>query len=194
MKRIVSILLATLLLLVALPAFAEGSELQAGLYTSENGDVLYLDGEGVGVLNFIMDDQFSTHGVIWTGSSLEIERESIPYTMVNGLLFFTFGGAVRSMSFAGEAEAYALGDQGTAFAGDYAAEDGQKLTLSEIYKLDDFGKLPAKLVLSGDTPMKEGATVSDVLKNSAMKELQRQLIRDSGAIQTCTVTDASPLC
>lgn len=45
MKRTISILLAALVLLVALPAFAEGEDtLQPGLYIVEGGtDVLYLD-------------------------------------------------------------------------------------------------------------------------------------------------------
>ncbi len=68
---------------------------------------------------------------------------------------------------------------------------GESVKLSEIYKLEDFGKLPAKQVLSSDTPIKEGAKVSDVLKNSAIKELQTQLIRDSGAIKTCTAADGA---
>ena len=53
MKRTISILLAALVLLVALPAFAEGEDtLQPGLYIVEGGtDVLYLDELGGGVLN-----------------------------------------------------------------------------------------------------------------------------------------------
>ena len=52
MKRIISILLSALLLLFALPAFADGEPLQAGLYVSKSGEeILYLDDNPMAITN-----------------------------------------------------------------------------------------------------------------------------------------------
>ncbi len=133
MKRTVSILLVALLLLVAVPTFAEGEvALQPGLYVSDSGtDVLYLNEKGGGVLNFTVDGQYYANGVTWDDGSLEIERVKTPYTLQGDMLIFTYEDAVRILRYAGEGEAYAMGDgTGTAFAGTYLADDGRQLTLA----------------------------------------------------------------
>ena len=133
MKRTVSILLVALLLLVAVPTFAEGeAALQPGLYASDGGtELLYLDAKGGGVLNFTVDGQYYANGVTWGEGSLEIERAKTPYTLQGDMLIFTYGDAVRILRYAGEGEAYAMGDRtGTAFAGTYLADDGRQLTLA----------------------------------------------------------------
>ena len=87
MKRTVSILLVALLLLVAVPTFAEGeAALQPGLYASDGGtELLYLDAKGGGVLNFTVDGQYYANGVTWGEGSLEIERAKTPYTLQGDL-------------------------------------------------------------------------------------------------------------
>ena len=133
MKRTVSILLVALLLLVAVPTFAEGeAALQPGLYASDGGmELLYLDAKGGGVLNFTVDGQYYANGVTWGEGSLEIERAKTPYTLQGDMLIFTYEDAVRILRYAGEGEAYAMGDgTGTAFAGTYLADDGRQLTLA----------------------------------------------------------------
>ena len=133
MKRTISILLAALVLLVALPAFAEGEDtLQPGLYIVEGGtDVLYLDERGGGVLNYDADGSLIANGVLWTETSLEIELETVPFAMMGHTVVFTYDGAVRMFRYAGEGDDYALGDgEETAFAGTYLAEDGRKLVLT----------------------------------------------------------------
>ena len=131
MKRAVSILLVTLLLLVALPTFAAEGGLQAGLYVSEAGtEVLYLDEKGVGVLNYVTE-QYEANGVIWTEDSLEIEHVVLPFTTMGDVLFFTYNNMAMALRYQGKGEAYALGEwEGTAFAGTYLAEDGSKLVLN----------------------------------------------------------------
>ncbi len=132
MKRTVSILLAALLLLFAVPTFAETAGLQAGLYVSEAGtELLYLDEKGAGVLNYKVDDQFYSNGVLWTEASLEIEHGAVPYVLLNDVLFFTFENTAMAFRYQGPSADYALGDQrGTAFAGTYASEDGRQLVLA----------------------------------------------------------------
>ena len=117
MKRIVSILLAALLLLIALPAFAAEETLKAGLYASESGqDVLYLDEKGVGILSFFKDGQFNSCGVVWTGTSLKIEREDTPFVQQNDILSFSYHGEAWMLHQADGAEDYRMGDRvGTAF-------------------------------------------------------------------------------
>ena len=67
MKRTLSVLLAVLLVLAAVPAFAEEGGLKAGLYSSESGtEILYLDEEGVGVLNYVPESLLTANGVVWT--------------------------------------------------------------------------------------------------------------------------------
>lgn len=131
MKRALSILLVALMLLVALPTVAEEGELQAGLYVSDAGAaVMYLYEEGVGVLNCLMDGRLYCNGVVWTETSLEIEREAIPFATTGDVLSFTYGNTALALRCMGESEDYVLGDQaGSAFAGVYEAEDGRKLTL-----------------------------------------------------------------
>ena len=131
MKRIVSILVAALLLLAAVPA-AAAEGLQAGLYVSDSGkQVMYLDEAGVGIMNYYSDaeEQDLANGVLWTGNSLEIERSKISFALNGDLLTFIFDNQVFSLRYAGPNADYALGDQGTAYAGTYAAQSGQKLTL-----------------------------------------------------------------
>ena len=133
MKRTISILLTALLLLVALPTFAEGEAvLQPGLYVAgEGNDVLYLDEAGCGVLNYDAGDQDYANGVLWTETSLEIERMKVPYTVMEDMVIFTFDDAVRIFRYAGEGTDYALGDrETTSFAGTYLSEDGRKLVLN----------------------------------------------------------------
>lgn len=130
MKRALSILLAALLLLAAVPTVAEEGALKAGLYISEAGtEYMYLNEEGVGVLNYVTDNYYAS-GVVWTETSLEIERTAVPYAIVDGVLSFTYDDIAMALRYSGIWDAFALGDQGTEFAGDYAAEDGRKLTLS----------------------------------------------------------------
>lgn len=131
MKRALSILLAALLLLVAVPTVAEESTLKAGLYVSDAGtEYMYLNEEGVGVLNY-KSDQYYANGVVWTETSLEIEREAVPYALADGVLSFTYDGIDMALRYSGVWDAFALGDQGDmAFAGEYVAENGKKLTLA----------------------------------------------------------------
>ena len=135
MKRTISmILLAALLLLVALPAFAEGeAALQPGLYVSDSGnDVLYLDEKGGGVFDYVSsENQLFANGLTWADGVLEIERIRTPYTLQGDMLVFTYDNVVWILHYAGAGEDYALGDRaGTAFAGTYLAADGKKLTLA----------------------------------------------------------------
>ena len=131
MKRALSILLVALMLLVALPTVAEEGDLQTGLYVSDAGAVMYLFEEGVGVLNCLMGGQLYCNGVVWTETSLEIEREAIPFATTGDVLSFTYGGTALALRYAGPSDTYVLGEQaGSAFAGEYAAEDGRKLTLA----------------------------------------------------------------
>ena len=131
MKRALSILLAALLLLVAVPTVAEESTLKAGLYVSDAGtEYMYLNEEGVGVLNY-KSDQYYANGVVWTETSLEIEREAVPYALADGVLSFTYDGIDMALRYSGVWDAFALGDQGDmAFAGEYVAENGKNLTLA----------------------------------------------------------------
>ena len=130
MKRALSILLAALLLLAAVPTVAEEDALKAGLYVSEAGtEFMYLNEEGVGVLNY-KTDQYYANGVVWTETSLEIEREAVPYAVADGVLSFTYNDVAMALRYSGTWDAFALGDQGTAYAGEYAAENGKKMTLT----------------------------------------------------------------
>ena len=130
MKRALSILLAALLLLAAVPTVAEEDALKAGLYVSEAGtEFMYLNEEGVGVLNY-KTDQYYANGVVWTETSLEIEREAVPYAVADGVLSFTYDDVAMALRYSGTWDAFALGDQGTAYAGEYAAENGKKMTLT----------------------------------------------------------------
>ena len=91
MKRALSILLAVLLMLAAVPTFAEEGGLQAGLYASETGaEFMYLNEEGVGVLNYMSNGMFSANGVVWTETALEIERTAVPFELKEGILSFTY--------------------------------------------------------------------------------------------------------
>ena len=133
MKRALSILVAALLLLLAVPTFAEEGELQAGLYVSDAGTAsMYLYEEGVGVLNCLMDDgMLYCNGVVWTGNSLEIERNETSYVLTEDVLSFTYDGVALALRYQGEWDAFVLGEQdGSAFAGEYEAEDGKTLTLT----------------------------------------------------------------
>ena len=133
MKRILSILLVALLLLAALPTFAEeAATLQPGLYAAEDSlEVLYLDEQGCGIMNYYTGEIYSANGVLWTETSLQIERVDIPYAILGDAVIFTYGGAVRIFRYAGAGTDYALGDgNGTAFAGTYLAENGGKLVLN----------------------------------------------------------------
>lgn len=131
MKRTISILLSALLLLFALPTFAEGEALQPGLYVSESGsEVLYLDKAGVGVLNYEKDGMLSASGVVWNESSLEIERVAIPFTLADGALQFDHNEVTKVFRYFEEGEAFGIGDrEDTAYSGIYVGEGGQKLTL-----------------------------------------------------------------
>ena len=118
MKRALSILLAALLLLAAVPTVAEEDALKAGLYVSEAGtEFMYLNEEGVGVLNY-KTDQYYANGVVWTETSLEIEREAVPYAVADGVLSFTYDDVAMALRYSGTWDAFALGDQGTAYAGE----------------------------------------------------------------------------
>ena len=133
MKRALSILVAALLLLLAVPTFAEEGELQAGLYVSDAGTAsMYLYEEGVGVLNCLMDDgMLYCNGVVWSGNSLEIERNETSYVLTEDVLSFTYDGVALALRYQGEWDAFVLGEQdGSAFAGEYEAEDGKTLTLT----------------------------------------------------------------
>ncbi len=131
MKRVLSILLAALLLLFAVPTVAEGEALQTGLYVSDAGEVMYLNEEGVGVLICVIGDLLYCNGVIWSEDSLEIERTRVPFAAKDETLTFTYGDAVRVLRYYGASDDFGLGDMnGTAFAGTYEAEDGKRLTLT----------------------------------------------------------------
>lgn len=132
MKRTISILLTALLLLIALPTFAEEEPtLQPGLYVSKSGqDTMYLDKLGCGVLNYDAGGQDMANGVLWTGTTLEIERAQVYYAVMGDAVIFTYDHAVRILHYAGEGAEYALGDRDTDFAGTYLTETGQKLTLA----------------------------------------------------------------
>lgn len=131
MKRALSILLAVLLMLAAVPTFAEEGGLQAGLYASETGaEFMYLNEEGVGVLNYMSNGMFSANGVVWTETALEIERTAVPFELKEGILSFTYDEVSFALQYSKTWDAFALGDQGTAFAGDYVAENGKKMTLA----------------------------------------------------------------
>ncbi len=147
MKRALSILLAALLLLVALPTVAEEGGLRTGLYVSDAGtEMMYLYKEGVGVLISPTDNQIYCSGVFWTNGFLEIERSEVPFAVTEDVLSFTYGGTALALRYKGESDAFVLGDQaGSAFAGEYASEDGKQLSLSAdgqgLY-LDDAGYHP----------------------------------------------------
>ena len=129
MKRTLSILLAALLLLFALPTVAEEVALQEGLFVSDAGtEFMYLNGEGVGVLTYGKDGQAYANGICWTGTSLEIERLAIPFASTDGVLSFTYDNTAFALKYFGASQDFALG--GEAYAGVYRAEDGKTLTLT----------------------------------------------------------------
>lgn len=133
MKRTLSILLAALLLLIALPTFAEGeTTLRPGMYIGEgNREVMYLDENGCGVLNYYDGEQDLANGVLWTETTMEIERATIPFAVMGDAVVFTFDNAVRIFHYASEGTEYALGDrENTSFAGTYLAADGRRLILA----------------------------------------------------------------
>ena len=131
MKRTLSVLLAVLLVLAAVPAFAEEGGLKAGLYSSESGtEILYLDEEGVGVLNYVPESLLTANGVVWTETTLEIERTEVPFELKDDVLSFTYEGTEFALRYSEPLVTFALGDQGTAFAGGYEAEDGKELILT----------------------------------------------------------------
>lgn len=131
MKRALSILLAALLVLCALPAVAEEGPLKAGRYACETDNgFMYLDKEGVGILILLHDGYLYPNGVTWTADTLTIERTEIPFAVTDDVLSFTFEGKALALRYEGPSEAYPMGDQGTQFAGDYAAEDGKRLSLT----------------------------------------------------------------
>ena len=132
MKRIISILLSALLLLFAVPVFADGEVLQAGLYVSKFGEeILYLDKAGVGVLNCDKDGMLSASGVVWTEDSLEIERVAVSFAIREGALRFIQEGVVKTFYYLEEGDTFRMGDrEDTAYAGNYVSEGGQKLSLT----------------------------------------------------------------
>lgn len=132
MKRALSILLAALLVLCALPVFAEEDGLQAGLYSSEaEKGFLYLDAQGVGVLRLNEGEGDPLSGVVWTETTLTIEGAEIPFALTDDVLSFTYGNQALALRYMGPSDAYPLGEQdGMEFAGDYTAEDGRKLSLT----------------------------------------------------------------
>lgn len=160
MKRAFSILLAVLLVLFALPAVAEEGNLKAGLYASDAGtELIYLNEEGVGVLNFEADGLYYANGIVWTEASLEIEQVSVPYAMTEDLLTFTFSNKAFALRYQGLSDAYGLGaPEGTDYAGTYLTEDGKKLVLESegrgVYA-DDAGEQP--LFWGSLTPYWKGA-------------------------------------
>ena len=147
MKRALSILLAALLLLMAVPTVAETDGIQPGLYVSEDGqELMYLHEEGVGVLLCPMGDVYYFNGVTWTEDSLEIERDQIPFATAGDMLSFTYSDLAMALRYEGESEAYPLGDpSGFTFSGAYEAEDGRTLSLApdgEGVYADDAGEQP----------------------------------------------------
>lgn len=133
MKRTISILLAALLLLFALPTVAEEETLQAGLYVSEAGtEYMYLSEGGVGVLSYSAGGQVFANGVLWTETYLEIERSAIAYALAEEVLSFPYDGLELQLHYMGQWEAFALGDGGEqTYAGAYRAQDGQEMILTE---------------------------------------------------------------
>ena len=134
MKRALSILLAALLVLMAVPTFAEDNELETGLYVSDDGqERMYLYDEGVGILIAPAEEEgwFYSSGVVWTGSSLEIERGVVPFALSGAALSFTYMNRAMVLHYQGESEGFDIGDPaGYTFAGEYESEDGKKLTLT----------------------------------------------------------------
>ena len=131
MKRVLSIAVAVLLLLVALPAVAEGDPIQAGLYVSDAGtEYMYLNDEGVGVLSYSADGLFYACGIVWTENSLEIEKVDTACTLAENVLSFTFEDTEYALRYSGKWENFALGDRGTNYAGNYSAGSGKTLTLT----------------------------------------------------------------
>lgn len=146
MKRALSILLALLLVLAAVPTFAEEESLKAGLYASATGaEFMYLNEEGAGVLTFVSDGQLTANGVAWTETGLEIEQEAVPFELKEGMLTFTYYETDFALQYSRTWDAFALGDQGTSFAGEYTAENGKKLTLAA----DGHGTLDGKAIFWG---------------------------------------------
>lgn len=132
MKRALSILLAALLVLCALPAAAEEGLLKAGRYESEaeNG-FMYLDDKGVGILLLYAENNPRPYGVTWTADALTVERTEVPFAMTDDVLSFTYEGQDLVLRYEGPSASYPLGDQGgTEFAGNYVAADGKKLSLT----------------------------------------------------------------
>ena len=131
MKRVLSIAVAVLLLLVALPAVAEGDPIQAGLYVSDAGtEYMYLNEEGVGVLTYPADGLFYACGVVWTEDSLEIEKSKVDFALAENVLSFTLENTEYALRYSGKWENFALGDRGTNYAGNYSAGFGKRLTLT----------------------------------------------------------------
>ena len=132
MKRALSILLVVLLVMIALPTVAEEGSLKAGLYAADGGTALiYLDEKGAGVLNYESEGLYYANGVVWTETSLEIERVAVPYAVTEDLLTFTFENKAFALHYQGPAEAYAMGaPEGTDLAGTYVTEDGKALLLA----------------------------------------------------------------
>ena len=147
MKRALSILLAAVLVLCALPAVAEEGQLKAGRYEceAENG-FMYLDDKGVGILLLYAEDNPRPYGVTWTADTLTIERTEIPFAVTDDVLSFTYDGQALALRYEGPSASCPLGDQGgTEFAGNYVAADGKKLSLTAdgqgVYT-DEAGETP----------------------------------------------------
>ena len=116
MKRTLSILLAALLLLVAVPGFAdtETGSLRDGHYTA-NGADLYLYADGIGLLVVKNGERFQSNGVRWTADNLAIEQQTVAYTVAGDTLSFTFEGRSYRLTYIGYGKMPRLG--GTGYAG-----------------------------------------------------------------------------
>ncbi len=133
MKRILSILLAALLLLCALPALAENEAvLKPGRYATESAGLyadarLYLYDGHVGVFNVQKDDSVYSCGVTWAPNLLVIEHETVNFTVADDRISFLYDGEIYSLAYI-DGNLPTLG--GVDQAGVYEGTNGETLFLA----------------------------------------------------------------
>ena len=133
MKRILSLIVAALLLFCALPAIAEDEAvLKLGRYATDSAGLydearLYLYEDHVGVFNVQKGENVYSYGVTWAPNQLVIEHETVHFTVSGDRISFLYDGEIYSLSYAG----MNLPTLGGEFrSGVYAGENGEMLYLA----------------------------------------------------------------
>ncbi len=129
MKRTLSFLLAALLLLVAVPGYAESEtgSLRDGHYTA-NGADLYLYADGNGLFTEKNGAKVENSGVRWAADSMTVNDGAVPFTVSGGTLSFTFEGRSYRLTYIGYGKMPRLG--GIGYAGRYEGPQNVTVVLS----------------------------------------------------------------